>query len=63
MCVAIFSSTMHKAWRVIEELVDKGLVRDISVSNFPISLLYELLTKSCIKPSVNQVELCLCLQK
>jgi len=49
--------SVHETWRAMEALVDKGLVRHIGVSNFPFSLLHELLTSTRIHPAVNQVEL------
>lgn len=51
------SVSIHETWKAMEELVDAGLVRSIGVSNFPVSLLHELMTKSRIPPAVNQVEL------
>eukprot|EP00090_Calanus_glacialis_P042377 TRINITY_DN75181_c0_g1_i1.p1 TRINITY_DN75181_c0_g1~~TRINITY_DN75181_c0_g1_i1.p1 ORF type:complete len:323 (-),score=96.54 TRINITY_DN75181_c0_g1_i1:69-995(-) len=47
------------AWQGLEECVEKGLVRDIGVSNFTVHHLHQLITKPEIKirPSVNQVEL------
>lgn len=36
--------------------MEKGLVREIGVSNFPVSLLHELMSKSRIPPAVNQCE-------
>ena len=50
------SVSVHETWEAMEELVDQGLVRSIGVSNFPVSLLHELMTRSRIPPSVNQVE-------
>lgn len=42
----------------MEELVEEGLVRSIGVSNFPVSLLHELMAGDHkIPPSVNQVEM------
>lgn len=41
----------------MEELVDNGLVQAIGVSNFPVSLLHELMTGCHIPPAVNQVEI------
>lgn len=41
----------------MEALVDKGLVRNIGVANFPVMLLHDLLSYSRIHPSVNQVEM------
>jgi D-xylose reductase len=43
-------------WRAMEELVDKGLVRNIGVSNFGVSLIRDLLTQSRIRPAVLQIE-------
>jgi D-xylose reductase len=40
----------------MEELVNAGLVRNIGVSNFGVSLIRDLLTQSRIRPSVLQVE-------
>jgi diketogulonate reductase-like aldo/keto reductase len=48
--------SVHETWAAMEELVDEGLVNDIGVSNFPVSLLHELMTKCRIAPAVNQVE-------
>lgn len=49
--------SIHETWEAMEELVEEGLVRSIGVSNFPVSLLHELMTQSKIPPAVNQVEL------
>lgn len=49
--------SVEETWSAMEELVEKGLVKEIGVSNFPVSLLHELLARCKIKPSVNQVEL------
>jgi alcohol dehydrogenase (NADP+) len=40
----------------MENCVDKGLVKDIGVSNFSKTKLQELVVKARIKPSVNQIE-------
>ncbi|KAG7351621.1 aldo-keto oxidoreductase [Nitzschia inconspicua] len=48
--------SIHETWAAMEDLVDEGLVREIGVSNFPVSLLHELLTCCRIRPVVNQVE-------
>lgn len=48
--------SIHETWAAMEELVDEGLVRNIGVSNFPVSLLHELMTQCRIPPAVNQVE-------
>jgi alcohol dehydrogenase (NADP+) len=50
------SVSIHETWEAMEELVDEGLVKHIGVSNFPVSLLHELMTRSRIPPAVNQVE-------
>lgn len=42
-------------WRAMESLVKKGLVRNIGISNFGISLLRDLLNSCEIRPSVLQV--------
>lgn len=47
--------SVHETWAAMEELKKEGLVREIGVSNFPVSLLHELMT-STIPPAVNQVE-------
>lgn len=41
----------------MEELVKKGLVRNIGVSNFGAALLRDLINSSTIKPAVLQIEL------
>jgi len=48
--------SVHETWEAMEELVRNGLVRHIGVSNFPVALLHELLTKAKIPPAVNQCE-------
>jgi alcohol dehydrogenase (NADP+) len=48
--------SIHETWRAMEQLVDMGLVKNIGVSNFPVSLLHELMTRATIPPLVNQVE-------
>ncbi|MCI0334553.1 MAG: aldo/keto reductase [Planctomycetes bacterium] len=44
-------------WRAMEELVRGGLVRNIGVSNFNVSLLRDLLSYAEIAPAVLQVEM------
>lgn len=46
-----------ETWEAMEELVSAGLVREIGVSNFGISLLRDLLAHAKIPPAVLQVEL------
>lgn len=43
-------------WRAMEDLVNKGLVRNIGISNFGVSLIRDLLTQSRIRPTVLQIE-------
>ena len=50
------SVSVHETWSAMEDLVDEGLVKSIGVSNFPVSLLHELMTRCRIPPAVNQVE-------
>ena len=45
-----------ETWKAMEKCVDKGLVKDIGVSNFSVKKLKHLLTTARIKPAVNQVE-------
>jgi D-xylose reductase len=45
-----------ETWRAMEQLVDLGLVRNIGVSNFGVSLLRDLLSQSRIRPAVLQIE-------
>ena len=49
--------TLEDTWRQMEELVEKGLVRSIGVSNFNIERLKRILAIAKIPPAVNQVEL------
>lgn len=46
-----------ETWRAMEDLVRRGLVRHIGVSNFPVILLEDLLRSAEIPPAVNQIEL------
>jgi len=48
--------SLHETWQAMEGLVDKGLVKYIGVSNFPVMTLHELLSKARIPPAVNQCE-------
>eukprot|EP01084_Bolivina_argentea_P248952 416557_1 len=50
-------TTVFQTWEAMEQLIEDGLVKDIGVSNFSTSLIWEL-DKQAKKPiSVNQVEL------
>ena len=51
------SVSIHEVWKSMEHVYELGLVRSIGVSNMPIMLLHELLSRARIPPSVNQVEL------
>lgn len=48
---------IQHTWQVMEEFVQKGLVRSIGVSNFNPSHLDELMSYAQIRPAVNQIEL------
>ncbi len=47
---------IHETWGAMEELVKKGLVKNIGLSNFNISLIRDLLSYASIRPAVLQVE-------
>lgn len=49
--------SMTETWSAMEELVQRGKVRAIGVSNFTIAHLEELKQTAKIMPTVNQVEL------
>ncbi|KAH6647175.1 NADP-dependent oxidoreductase domain-containing protein [Truncatella angustata] len=51
------AEALQAAWRGMEACVDKGLARDIGVSNFQVPHLETVLETSRIRPAVNQVEL------
>lgn len=48
---------IKETWCAMEDLVRKGLVRNIGVSNFTIKKLRSLLEYASVRPAVNQVEL------
>jgi D-xylose reductase len=48
---------MHVLWRKMEDLVKKGFVRSIGISNFNIQLVADMLTYAEIKPAVNQIQI------
>lgn len=56
-CMQADPVPIAETWEAMEELVAAGLVRDIGVSNFGVSLLRDLLASACIPPAVLQVEL------
>lgn len=51
------SVPIRETWEAMQELVAEGLVRDIGVCNFGVSLLRDLNSYATIKPAVLQIEL------
>lgn len=47
---------IHESWRAMEELVQAGLVKNIGISNFGVSLIRDVLSYATIRPAVLQVE-------
>lgn len=47
---------LHQTWAAMEDLVDKGLVRQIGVCNYNSGLLHDLMSYARIKPSMLQIE-------
>jgi diketogulonate reductase-like aldo/keto reductase len=45
-----------RVWKVLENYVDKGILKTIGVSNFKVEQLAYLLDHSRIKPAINQIE-------
>ena len=56
-CVLEPNAPLSETWAAMEALVDKGLVKNIGVSNFSPVLLMDLLSYCRVKPLVNQIEL------
>ncbi|CAH9056616.1 unnamed protein product [Cuscuta europaea] len=48
--------SLETTWHAMEDLVFKGLVRSIGISNYDIFLTRDCLTYSRVKPAVNQIE-------
>lgn len=48
---------VHKTWRAMESLVEKGLARNIGVANFNVQSVRDMLAYATIPPAVLQVEL------
>jgi len=51
------SPPFHVIWEQMEQLVAKGLVKSIAVSNCTIPMMINLLASCTIKPVINQIEL------
>ena len=47
----------NETWAAMEDLVDRGLVRSIGVSNFSPEKIQAILESARIRPAVNQVRL------
>lgn len=47
---------VHGSWRVMEELYEQGVIRNIGVSNFTSSRLIDLITFNKVTPVLNQIE-------
>lgn len=47
---------LETTWHAMEDLVSKGLVRSIGISNYDIFLTRDCLAYSKVKPAVNQIE-------
>lgn len=56
-CMLADAVPIIDTWQAMEELVSAGLVRDIGVSNFGVSLLRDLQSQARISPAVLQIEL------
>ncbi|KAK1261863.1 NADP-dependent D-sorbitol-6-phosphate dehydrogenase [Acorus gramineus] len=48
--------SLKSTWRAMEDLVSRGLVRSIGISNYGTSLTRDCLAYSRVKPAVNQIE-------
>lgn len=48
--------SLETTWHAMEDLVSKGLVRSIGISNYDVFLTRDCLAYSKIKPAVNQIE-------
>lgn len=55
--VKLENVSIQETWNSMEELVDKGLVKSIGVSNFTTPMLLDLLTYAKKKPVMNQIEI------
>ncbi|OMO74426.1 Aldo/keto reductase [Corchorus capsularis] len=48
--------SLETTWRAMEDLVSKGLVRSIGISNYDVFLTRDCLAYAKVKPAVNQIE-------
>jgi diketogulonate reductase-like aldo/keto reductase len=48
---------LYKKWKVMEEMVAKGKVRSIGLSNYNLQIIMDLLCYCKIRPVCNQIEL------
>ncbi|OMO74424.1 Aldo/keto reductase [Corchorus capsularis] len=48
--------SLETTWHAMEDLVSKGLVRSIGISNYDVFLTRDCLAYSKVKPAVNQIE-------
>jgi D-xylose reductase len=55
--IATEASPLHKTWAAMEALVEKGLCKNIGISNYSGGLIMDVLTYAKIKPAVLQVEM------
>jgi len=55
--VSLDEQPLDETWSAMEQLVDRGLVRQIGVSNFSILKLEQISSSCRIHPAINQVEL------
>ena len=51
------SPPFNETWAALEDLVDRGLVRSIGLSNFSPEKVQQVLKHARIRPAVNQVRL------
>ncbi|KAN0096687.1 aldehyde reductase-like protein [Hyaloscypha variabilis] len=54
--ISVIDVPISETWKAMEELVKKGKVRSIGVSNFTQAKIESLLTTAKITPAVNQIE-------
>ncbi|POS82920.1 putative NAD(P)H-dependent D-xylose reductase xyl1, partial [Erysiphe pulchra] len=54
--VQLSKAPIHETWKAMEDLVDRGLTRNIGISNFQGSLILDLLRYAKIRPATLQIE-------